>query len=224
MKRLKLNSQSGFTLVELIISMTVLTVVSAAVVSFTVSKTIQTARDATRADLLNNAQIGLDRMANDIRLSSKADDSNRWADTNGPISGNSYSWQSNSSTLILASSAQDSSGNILFDDKADYITTKNNLIYYLKDGTLYKRVLAAPATGNSAITTCPPASATASCPADKTILTNVSSLTVLYYDTLNQQVDPGSARSIQLNVQLKETTFGQPITANYSTRMVFRNG
>lgn len=224
MKFLKLNNQSGFTLVELIISMVVLTVVSAAVVSFTVSKTIQTARDSTRADLLNDAQIGLDRMANDIRLSSKADNTNRWADVNGPISGNSYSWQSSSNTLVLASSAQDSNGNILFDDKADYITTKNNFIYFLQNGTLYKRTLAAPATGNSAVTSCPSANASASCPADKTILTNVSSLTILYYDTLNQQVDPASARSIQLNVQLKETTFGQPITANYSTRMVFRNG
>jgi prepilin-type N-terminal cleavage/methylation domain-containing protein len=224
MRILKLTNQSGFTLVELVASMVVLTLVSAAVVSFTVSKTIQTARDSTRADLLNNAQIGLDRMANDIRLSSKADDANRWADVNGPTSGNSYSWQSTSSTLVLATSAQDGSGNILFDDKADYITTKNNFIYFLKGGTLYKRILAAPATGNAAVTTCPSTAVTASCPIDKTILTNVSSLSILYYDTLNQQVDPASARSIQLNVQLKQTTFGQPITANYSTRMVFRNG
>jgi prepilin-type N-terminal cleavage/methylation domain-containing protein len=220
----KLNSQSGFTIVELVAAMAVLTLVSAGVVSFTVSKTIQTARDSTRADLLNNAQIGLDHMANDIRLSSKADDANRWADVNGPTSGNSYSWQSTSSTLILATSAKDGSGNILFDDKADYITTKNNFVYFLKSGTLYKRVLAATVSGNSAKTSCPVASATASCPADKIILTNISSLSVQYYDTLNQQVDPANARSIQLNVQLKQTTFGQQIKANYSTRMVFRNG
>ena len=220
----KLNSQSGFTIVELVAAMAVLTIVSAGVVSFTVTKTIQTARDSTRADLLNDAQIGLDHMANDIRLSSKADDANRWADVNGPTSGNSYSWQSTSSSLILATSAQDSHGNILFDDQADYITTKNNFIYFLKGGTLYKRILAATKTGNSAVTTCPVAIATGSCPADKTVLTNVSSLTVQYYDTLNQQVDPANARSIQLNVQLKQTSFGQQITANYSTRMVFRNG
>lgn len=221
----KLDTAAGFTLVELIAAMLVLVVVSGAVVSFTVNKTIQAARDSTRADLLNNAQVGLDRLANDIRLSSKADDNNRWDDAHAPSApSNDYSWQSNSTTLILASSAQTSNGTILFDDKADYITTKNNYIYFLRGTTLYKRILAAPAAGNSATTTCPAASVSSSCPADKIVLTNVTSFSVQYYDTLNAQVDPASARSIQLTVQLKATTFGQPITTTYTTRMVFRNG
>lgn len=219
------SKEAGFTLVELIVAMVVLVVVSGAVITFSVNKTIEAARVSTRADLLTNAQIGLDRMANDIRLSSKADDTNRWADNNSPSSPtNNYGWQSTSTTLVLATSAQTSDGTILFDDKADYITTKNNYIYYLSGGTLYKRILAAPVSNNSAITTCPPASVTASCPSDKIVLTNVKSLSVKYYDTLNQQVDPASARSIQLTVQLGTTSFGQAITTNYTTRMVFRNG
>lgn len=221
----RLNDQGGFTIVELITVIVVLVIVSAAVVAFSVNNTIEAARVSTRADLLTNAQIGLDRMANDIRLSSKADDNNRWADSNSPTSpSNNYGWQSSSSTLILATSAQTSNGTILFDDKADYITTKNNYIYYLSGGTLYKRILAAPVTGNSAVTTCPASLATASCPADKVVLTNVNSLSIQYFDNLNQQVDPASARSIQLTVQLGSTSFGQAITANYTTRMVFRNG
>jgi Tfp pilus assembly protein PilE len=217
--------EAGFTVVELAIAMVVLVVVSGAVITFSVNKTIEAARVSTRADLLTNAQIGLDRMANDIRLSSKADDANRWSDNNAPgAPSNTYSWQSNASTLILAASAQTSDGTILFDDKADYITTKNNYIYYLSGGTLYKRILAAPVSNNSAVTTCPPSLATASCPADKTVLTDVKSFSIKYYDTLNQQVDPASARSIQLSVQLSATSFGQAITTNYTTRMVFRNG
>lgn len=221
----RLDEQAGFTIVELITVIVVLVIVSAAVVTFSVNNTITAARVSTRADLLTNAQIGLDRMANDIRLSSKADDNNRWADNNSPTSpSNNYGWQSTGTTLILATSAQTSNGTILFDDKADYITTKNNYIYYLSGGTLYKRILAAPVSGNSAVTTCPPSQATTSCPADKVVLTNVNSLSIQYFDNLNQQVDPASARSIQLTVQLGSTSFGQAITANYTTRMVFRNG
>lgn len=205
--------------------MVVLVVLSAGIVSFTVTKTIEAARTSARADLLSNAQIGLDRMANDIRLSSKADDNNRWPDNYAPNAPSDlYSWQSNSSTLILATSAQTSNGTILFDDPADYITTKNNYIYYLQNGTLYERILAASKTGNSAVTTCPPADATSSCPADKTIMTDISSFTVTYYDTYNQQVDPASARSIGLSVTMSTTRYGQAISATYNTRMVFRNG
>jgi len=219
------SKEAGFTVVELVIAMVVLVMVTGAVITFSVGKTIEAARVSTRADLLTNAQIGLDRMANDIRLSSKADDANRWPDSHSPTSpGSDYGWQSNTSTLVLATSAQTSDGTILFDDKADYITTKNNYVYYLSGSTLYKRILAAAVSGNSAVTTCPPASATSTCPADKMVLTDVNSFSIKYYDTLNQQVDPASARSIQLTVQLKVTTFGQPIIANYTTRMVFRNG
>lgn len=219
------QTQAGFTIVELVISMTLIVILGGGIVGFTVSKLVQSTLQTAKSDMLNDAQLGLDSVANDIRLSSKADTNNRWQDSYAPNApSDPLSWQSNATTLVLATSAQDSSQNILFDDKADYITTKNNLIYFTRSGTLYRRLLAAPVANNAATTTCPAASASATCPADKVLLTNVSQFTVQYFDSLNQEVSPSDARSIQLTVQLQATKYGTPLTVRYTTRMVFRNG
>jgi hypothetical protein len=199
--------------------------VVAAVLGFMTSNLSTSAVETARAELLSEAHIGLDRTANDIRLSTSADDNNRWQDNNAPgAPSNTLSWQSDGDTLVLATSAEDASGNILFEDALDYITVKNNIIYFAQNGTLYKRILAAPAAGNSAKTTCPAASASSSCPADTVVLQNVTSFSVKYINGQNQQVTPTNARSIELSVTVSRTRFGRPITADYTTRMVFRNG
>lgn len=220
-----LRNQSGMTLVELTVSMVISGLVVAAILGFMTSNISTSAVETARADLLSEAHVGLDRTANDIRLSTSADDNNRWQDDHAPSApSDSFSWQSNSTTLILATSAEDTNGNILFEDALDYITVKNNIIYFVRDGVLYKRVLAAPTSGNKAKTTCPAASASASCPADTVVLQNVTSLTIKYFNGQNQQVTPTDARSIELSVSLSRNRFGKPITASYTTRMVFRNG
>lgn len=65
-------------------------------------------------------------------------------------------------------------------------------ILYLDGSTksLMLRTLANPsATGNRAITSCPPSLATASCPADKTLATNVSSVDVRYFSRTGNTID-----------------------------------
>lgn len=220
-----LRSESGMTIVELTVAMVISGLVVAAVLGFMTSNISTSAVETARADLLSEAHIGLDRTANDIRLSTSADDNNRWQDNHAPgAPSDTFSWQSDSDTLILATSAEDTSGNILFEDALDYITVKNNIIYFVDDGVLYKRVLAASVTGNKAKTTCPAAAASTSCPADTVVLQNVTSFSVKYFNGQNQEVAPTDARSIELNVKLSKTRFGRPITADYTTRMVFRNG
>lgn len=218
-------NQSGMTLIELGIALTITAALATIIIGFSVDKLEQSAIQSTKFALLSNAETGLDTMARDIRLSSAADDNNRWNDANAPgAPSNKLSWASNSTTLVLAVAAQNSSGNIIFDDAHDYVSAKNNVIYYLKNGSLYRRVLADSVSGNSARTTCPPASASSSCPADDDILDNVGSLSVQYFDGDNQQVSPSSAHAIQLSVTLKVTKYGQDTTASYTERMVFRNG
>jgi hypothetical protein len=119
--------------------------------------------------------------------------------------------------------AVDTSGNIIFSDPQTYVTTKNNLVYFVSGGTLYKRTIAASAANNSATTSCPAAKATTSCPADKELLHNVTAFTVSYLDGSNNSVTPTSARSIELNVNVATTQFHHTQSANYTTRMVFRN-
>lgn len=219
----KLN-QRGFTLVEALVSLIVTTIVVLVITNFVLTNTEQSAFSTSRDTLIKETEQSLDLAANDVRLSANADQNNRWPDANSPGgSGNQFGWQSNGSTLVLATAAQDSSGNILFSDPKHYITAKNNVVYFVQDGTLYKRVIADPVAGNSALTTCPPAQASKSCPADKELLHDVTAFNVTYLDGQNQSVSPTDARSVELHVTVTKHAFGQPISADYTTRMVFRN-
>jgi len=225
MSRLRPLNQAGLTIIELSIALTITAALMAIIVGFSVDKLQQGSMESMKQDLLSNAETGLNRMATDVRVATSADDNNRWEDTYAPgAPSDLLSWQSNSATLVLATAAEDGSGNIIFDDPHDYVSAKNNVIYYLKDGSLWRRVLAASNDGNKAVTTCPPSAATPSCPADSDVLDNVSSFAVQYYDGADQQVSPTDAHSVQLTVQLKQHKYSQDITADYTTRMVFRNG
>src|SRR5690606_28274830 len=149
---------------------------------------------------------------------------NRVEDTNSPGGpGELFGWQSDSDTLVLATAAEDSNGNILFQDEAQYISYKNNIIYYVEDNSLKRRVLAADIPGNKAATTCPESEASSSCPKDAVIMESVENFEVLYFNRQNQQVEPESDRSVELEVKLSKTVQGREITADYTTRTVFRN-
>jgi hypothetical protein len=213
------------TLVEVTITLILVVAISSVVMGFSVDKIRQSTQQTIKYNLLSDAEKGLNTVTNDIRLSSRADDANRWQDNNAPLApGDKLSWKSNASTLVLAVAAQKTGGIIIFDDVHNYVSAKNNHIYYLKDKTLYRRTLAAPVTGNTAVTTCPPASSTGSCPSDKTIMENVTSFSISYYDGANQVVTPSNARSVSLSVAMSVNRYGQDISVKYTTRMVFRNG
>lgn len=69
---------------------------------------------------------------------------------------------------------------------------EDEYILYL-DGTtksLMQRALANPsATGNRLVSSCPPAAATPSCPADKTIATDISSIDMRYFSRAGNLID-----------------------------------
>jgi Tfp pilus assembly protein PilV len=225
MKQLKgLDNSAGFTLVEALVSLVVTTAMVLVITNYMLGGIEQTTLALNRDTLIKETEQSLDLMANDIRLSANADQNNRWADANSPGgTGYQFGWTSECSTLVLATAAQDQSGNIIFSDAKNYITQKNNLVYFVQNGTLYKRTIAAPVSGNSAKTSCPAASASASCPADKALLHNVSSFGITYLDGQNQSVTPTDARSAEVHVVVTKKVFGQPVNADYTTRMVFRN-
>lgn len=222
---MRAQRQSGFTLPEVIVALTLSSVLIGIIIGFMVNSLSQYGITNARAELLNEAQIALDIAANDIRLSANADANNRWPDENGPGAPDvTLGWESNGTTLVLATAAEDGDGNILFSDSANYISHKNNSIYFVQSGALYKRVLAAPSvSGNTAVTTCPEDSATPTCPADRLLLRNVESFTVKYFNEQGQEVAPDDARSVELEVHLKVNRYPNSVFAEYKTRMVFRN-
>jgi type II secretory pathway component PulJ len=215
---------AGFTLVEAMVSLVVTTVIVLVITNYMIGNIQQSALASSRDSLIKETEQSLDLVTNDVRLSANADDNNRWPDANSPGgSANQYGWQSNGSTLVLATAAQNSAGNILFEDPKNYITEKNNIVYFTQNGTLYKRTIAASVSGNAAATSCPAAKASSSCPADKELLHNVKSFSVSYLNGQNQAVSPDDARSVEVHVTTSKNVFGQPINADYTTRMVFRN-
>lgn len=221
-RRHKDGSQAGFTLAELLVVMIVMGILSLTLANFITTWLQQSSLSQARTDLLTNAETALDTVTNDIKLSGNADQNNRWPDPNGP-GGNQFGWTSGSQVLVLAKAAVDSSNNIIFSDPEEYISQKDNEIYYLSGTTLYRRTLASDSSNDAAITTCPPASATSSCPADETIATGVSSLTFTYYDADENVVSPSNARSVQISIVLSSERGGQKVSASYTARMVFRN-
>src|SRR5690606_17321099 len=131
-----------------------------------------------------------------------------------------FSWQGSAGTLILATAAEDSNKNIIFTDAKEYISLKNNNIYYLEGTNLYKRTLAAENPDNAARTTCPSFAQSATCPADRLLMGNVEQLTFKYKDASDQEVVPSEARSVEMNIHLKSSRYGREVSVGYSTRMV----
>lgn len=218
---MKYINQKGFTVTEVAISISVAAILMTLIFGFMTSSLVQYTNDTNRANLLNSAQTGFEIITNDIRLSANTDTNNRWPDTYGPSG--TFSWASDDDTLVLATAAEDTNGNIIFADQANYISQKNNVVYFLENGTLYRRVLASSDSNNAAKTTCPANQASGSCPADKIILENVKEFRVKYIDEQNVEVAPTDARAIELYAKLEKQTFSEPVTVDYTTRMVFRN-
>lgn len=225
MSKVSLRHQSGYTLVELMIATVVSGIILIGIMTFLVNSLVNNSVRSARADLLREAQLSLDVMVKDIRLSANVDEVNRWEDPNSPNadSTSGLGWSSDADTLVLATAAEDAARNILFQDATHYITEKNNIIYYVDNGTLYKRTLAAPVTGNAAVTTCPPSLADSDCPADRLSVANVSSLTFRYFDSSDTEVTPANARSVEATLGLRAVKFGREVDVTYSTRTVFRN-
>lgn len=226
MKQLRSDTplgQRGFTLLEVMVATIVTSLLMILVVTFMINTVAKNAVDSARADLLREAQLTLDNVGREIRLSANADEQNRWEDQNAPDAPTDlYSWASDGDTLILATAAMDAGHNILFSDALHYITSKNNNIYFVQNGTLYKRVLADPVADNAAQTSCP-LDPNDACPDDRELVHNVSGFGVKYFDNQNIEVDPALARSVELTLSLSTVRYGETLNAEFSTRTVFRN-
>jgi len=216
------KDQAGFTLVEMTVTLILLSVVGLTVTNFIARWLQQSSLAQSRTALLQTAQSALDSVNDDVRLSGSADAVNRWPDANGP-NNNQFGWASSSSVLVLARVAVDKSNNIIFSDQAKYISQKDAIIYYRTGTTLYRRVISSGATNVASISTCPAAKKTATCPADRIIATGITNFAATYYDVNNDVVAPDDARSVQLAITAERKLNNKTVAANYATRMVFRN-
>lgn len=216
------ENEKGFTIVEALIGITVTVILLMIIMNFMANYFRQHAISTTRANLLADSQQTLDTIGEDIRLSASADDQNRWPDENAPTAPDDLlGWGSTEDTLVLATAVENQEGNIIFADAAQYISEKNNNIYFVDNGRLYKRTLASPVEGNRSTTTCPVA--IEGCPRDQLLAEYVQDFSVRYLSATEEEVSPTDARAVELYLLLSKPQFGEAIQAEYTTRMVFRN-
>lgn len=218
------RNQRGFTLIELLVAIAISGLVLVGIGTFLTNSMVDNSIRGARADLLREAQLSLDILTRDIRLSANADEANRIEDLHSPNAAatNGRGWLSGSDVLVLATAAEDNDRNIIFQDATHYITEKNNIVYFVEDGTLYKRTLALDVPNNRLSTSCPEADDD-DCRADIQLVEGVAAFQIRYYSNINEEVEPARARSIELTLSLQKIKFGREVNAEYTTRTVFRN-
>ena len=218
--------------------MTIIGILATLVSGFYVDRLMDYARTNTLIILQTNTKQALESMQKDIRSARTVEETNEWADANGP-NGNQNGWTSTSgspSVLVLSVPTTDASGNLQYGDTAHNVLLTNDVIYYVDSSrkTLYRRVLVndiclpeqggAGAVNCSDRNTCPPTSATSSCPADGKVIEDVANLVVQYYDSTNTATnDVNIAYSVETTLTQSRARFGKTYSNSLSSRTTLRN-
>ncbi|MEK7603158.1 MAG: type II secretion system protein [Patescibacteria group bacterium] len=216
------TKQSGYTIPELIVSITLLGIISVSILAIFMNYFVVITRNNTIVDMTTDAQNLLRSTVEELRYGAGVRQTNSISDANGPGGG----WNTSNSdfVIIIAMPATDASGNYIIDSLTG--SPYNNEFVYFKSGTiLYKRTLAnTGAVGNSEKTSCPSASASTTCPADTKLIENVSNMIFTLYDqddisTANALL----ARSVKIDLTMQRDTFGDPLVLNNNIRVTLRN-
>lgn len=215
------DSSGGFTIVELLISISVSGILMISVMAATLNYYVLITRTNIRVDMTNDSQNLLRSTVEAIRYGMGVRQSNTVTDLSQP-----GGWNTSDANfvIIIAVPARDASGEYIVDPLTGG-PYANELVYYKSGTLLYRRTLANPlAIGNSATTTCPPAIATPSCPADTKLLEHLSTMSFILYDQDDAVTTVAtSARSVRINLSSSRDTFGSPIVINNGIRVTLRN-
>jgi prepilin-type N-terminal cleavage/methylation domain-containing protein len=217
-----IRRQSGFTITELVLSITIAGVLVLVLFTATFYYYVSTAQSQTATDLALESQTILSQLTEDIRLSDAISSTNAITDPNAPAGGWITSDPSN--IIIIENPAVDSSRNIIYDSSTGN-PFRNEFIYFQSGSNMYKRVLAnTAAIGNTAKTTCPQAQSSSTCPPDRLFSNNISNLSFTFYDASdNTTSDATLARSVSLQVDMAKKVFGKNIILTNTTRVTLRN-
>lgn len=223
-----MRDESGFTLLELIVAAAMIGLLAILMSQFYANQLISYNRNFIQTSLQSNTNQAVQTVIKDIKNAQSVETSNKWPDANSPGgSGNQYSWSSSGSVLVLSVPVQDSSGNLIYVDPLHNALQTNDVVYYVNSASkiLYRRVIANPVAGNTAVTTCPPPGSQ-TCPQDGKVVEDVAVLTAVYYDN-NKVVLTGSgignATSVQITLQQSRAKFGRTYTSSLTSQGTMRN-
>ncbi|MCA9347907.1 prepilin-type N-terminal cleavage/methylation domain-containing protein [Candidatus Saccharibacteria bacterium] len=218
------TNNNGFTILELLIAVSISSLLFIGIMNFLAISIRDNSIRQAKIDLLREAQLTLDTISKDVKLSSNVLSMNSIADPYSPSSAiEGMGWESSDDTLIIAKAVEDLDGNIQFEDPNRYITAKNNIIFFVQDNNLYKRTIANQVANNRVATTCPESANSSTCPKDVKLAEGIDGFELKYFDGMNNEVLPEQARSVEATLELSKTKYNHNISAEYTTRMVFRN-
>jgi len=214
--------QAGFTLVELMVAVSVLAVIGVVFLGLIANYFVVITRNNELTEMTINSQNLLRTTVENIRFGDGVRQTNTITDPNAPSGG--WNTSNTSFVIVIAVPAVDSSHNYIIDPStgSPYM---NELVYYKSGTDLMERILANPsATGNTLETSCPASLATSTCPADTQLANYVSSMTFTLYDQdAAVTTDPTLARSIKINLTMQRNAPGEPLSLYTSTQVTLRN-
>ena len=230
------SSQAGFTLIEILIVSPIMMVTIIITMSLLFSQYGQLTQQGAQVNLNVEAQNIVFSMQDDIFFANSFNQSknDNLVDAHQPSGG--WQYNSNPPTFIISTPALTANRRSA-DRQVVYVNTEgcdasvleensvlyNNIIYFRSGNTLYKRVLGTPSGMSTCGTnymkqTCPAASASSTCPADRILTDKLDTITYTYYDTNNSVVtDPELAEKVKIDMQLKDKAFAEDI---YSTSSI----
>lgn len=215
-------TSKGFTIVELLLSISIATIISGVMLYLSLNMFGDVVRARQTAELAHESQQLLRAIIEDVRLAGSLSSTNQNSDPYAPSGG----WQTNdpSNILIIDSPAIDSSRNIIYNNNTG-LPYDNEVVYYSNSKQMYRRILTDPlATNNNVARSCPPASATSTCPADRLYSNNLSDLSFQFFDEANTTTANATlARSVQITVKLEKRIYGTPVTFTNTIRTTLRN-
>jgi prepilin-type N-terminal cleavage/methylation domain-containing protein len=218
----RITSQRGFTVVELLLAMTVAGIMISVLFSITFNYYANAVQSQAAANMALESQTILSQIVDDLRLADGTGASTTLTDTYAPP-GN-WTTSDTNDVLIIKSPATTSTEDIIYRTDTGY-PYHNEYVYFVKGKTLYKRILKnSSATDNAANQTCPAVNATATCRADLVYSTDLTSFTFTLYDTNNVVTTvAGATRSVKLSITLSKLVFGKTITLSNTTQVTQRN-
>lgn len=225
--------QAGFTLVELLVMAPVVMVTIVLLMSYLFNQYGQLTQQGALINLQVEAQNIVFSIQDDILLANSFNTelNDGLVDNHDPSSG--WSNATTPPTLIVSTPAltanhrdpnrqpvytntEGCDASVIQENAPLY----NNVIYFASGANLYKRIVTAPSTMATCGTSfqkqsCPSASATSSCPADRLLTDKLNTMTLTYYDTNNTVVtDPEQAYRVKVDLSLKDRAYAEDIFAD----------
>lgn len=245
----------GFTVPELIVAITISTIMMAVLVTAIVAFTQQFSVSNVRQELNTDAQAAIARINEDVRNSSAIAAYNPVPDAHAPATltppynsvpgpedetSPDFNWRFGDGRLILIQPVKDAAGDTVYSDATSLANNTNIIVYYVKDNTLFRRVIAGEDNASPTLTCgtlrggCATGAVT-----DTKIVSNlatadgIGSFTVNYFDQTGAEITVGAgtqedyakfsnARLISVNIKLQESQVNHALVEARSAKIGFR--